>query len=462
MKSKKTRGILLLLFLSVNFSYSMMNINFPGGTKSLLYVRDIKNLESNLQKSGFLKLPPDYRSYIIEYLKEENPSLQAYQEFRNLDAGNFIKSVIGETALLTVRGENIFIIKLDRKSQYFVTLLNIFKVKGQFSSLYVEFINDTVVLSRNASLIDLYRKSSSKIDDAVLKNQNLNDSDVIYYTKGNVVLHPFLDSLFVKESGEKSFSVAINFQKKDIVLCTRPSLFEYNGIRLLNPGQMVPSTALIYLDTLRNPQEFFLKVFGDENMREYKNDFKNLFENQTTIAITSLSPEIKPSFLVVVKPKVNKMDEAEKLLFKFFKQVIGEKEWNKKPKGAFTVNVARNSPYCFLSSGGYIAISDDEASLDNSIKVLSKKLLSIWDEKDNQEIKALLSKPFAFYINFSSLANNIYKSMLKKMDLDSSQKDDIKTYMKAMKEMGSLSGYGEIRKDYNYFYFTLKEKSKEK
>lgn len=453
-------GVLLFFFV-VSFSYPIREIKVPNGTTFLFYVKDIKNLESNMEKSGFLQLPLEYRTYLIDYLKNDYPVLRAYQELRNMEAGNFMTSLIGEAAILNIKGEEVFIINLDKKSKYFVTLLNIFQVKGQFNGHYVEFLDNGIILSRSSSLINLYKKSSSKTDDVVLKNQNITHYDVLYYAKGNTILHPFFDSLLVKDSKEKSFSVAMNFQKRDIIVCTSPSLFEQSGIRSLEAGQMIPATSLIFLDMLLNPYELFLTVFGEKNLNKYKNDFRNLFENQISVAIPSLSPEIEPSFLVVLKTKREKSKESEKFIFRFFEEVIGEKDWNTKSIGMFKVNYAKKSPYCFLSRDGYILISDSATSLDDTLKVMSKKIFSVWDEKDNQEIRPLTSKPFTLSIDFSSIADSVYKSMLKKMNVDSSQKEALKIYTRAIRKLGSLSGYGESRKDYNYFYFTLQRKGKE-
>lgn len=452
----------LIIFLSIQFSFSVMEIRYPSGIKFLLYIKDIKNLESNMEESGFLKLPSKYRDYIIEYLKNDYPILKMYQEFRSLDASSFIKSIIGETAFLSVKGESIAIIKLDPKSKYFIKLFNLFKIKGQFNGYHVDFVNNTFILSKNQSLIDLYKKSGTKIEDATLNGQDFVNSDVVYYTTSSTFIHPFLDSLIVRDSGEKSFSFGLNFKKKTVVLCTKPVLFEYSGIRFIDFGKNIPSTTLVYVDILQNPLELFLKIFGESNLRSYKNDFKNLFEKQISVALFSLSPGIEPSFIVVMKSKPNKSEESERFIFRFFKEVVGEKDWKKKRKGKITINLAKNSTYYFFVSDGYILISDSEFAINSAIDVISKKIFSVWDDTGNREIKTLVSKPFAVFVNFSSLANSIYKSMLEKMDMDSSQKEDINTFMRAIKEMGYLSGYGESRKDHNYFYFTLKVKSKEK
>ncbi len=439
-----------------------MEIRFPDNTKSILYIKDIKNLEVNLRYSGFLNLPEDYYTYLVEYFKEENPIIGAYGEFRKLENGNFIKSIIGETAIINAEGGSIVVINLDKSSKYFSTLMNIFKVKGQFNNFFVEFFGNNVLLSRNQSLIELYKKSPSKSDDPVWKNQDMDNSDIIYYSVDKNLIHPFLDFLFVKEGqSRKSFSVSINFQRKNINICTKPVLFTGKEVRSLVPSQIIPSP-LIYFDTAQNPEEFFAKIFGELNVKNYRKDLRELFDNQVVVALLSISTNVEPSFIVVLKSKLGKAGKVEKFLLTFSSNVIGEKEWERERKGLYTINYAKNSSYFFMTRGEYVIIFDNKMSLSRYLDVMSKKTFSILDERYGQEIKNFSSKPFVLYINFSDLAERIYKSMLTTMDLDTSQKEDIKTYLKGIKDMGVLLGYGNSRNDCNYFQFTLKSRSKDK
>jgi hypothetical protein len=110
------------------------------------------------------------------------------------------------------------------------------------------------------------------------------------------------------------------------------------------------------------------------------------------------------------------------------------------------------------SIAGLFVVSDSREAVSASSDVFAGKAPSVWENKENAKLKDMMEKPSAFYVDVTDLADSIYKSMLNKMTLNASQKEDLKAYINSIRGMGSLVGYSEDKKDFNYFYFVLKGK----
>lgn len=452
---------ILFFFTIVPVSYGIMDFNLPEGTKFLLYIKDVRNLEDNLRKAGILDMPSEYFDFFVEYVKQDQPALQFYKDLKNMEDGNFIKSVIGEMAILNLMNDNLVAIRLQKGSAYFSRLMDVFNVKGSFNGYYVDFSGDKVILCRNKAAISFYKGAAGKkSDDPVLNLQTAKDKDpdILYYKSGDVLVHPWLDSLIASEGGKKSISIALNFSKKSFSVYTSPALPATAGHRVKFPGQTIQSTALAFFDMARNPSEAFRKVFGTDAVAPYEKIFKDNFEEQTSIALTSLSPDITPSFVIAARPKGGKSQEAENAFRKFLTEALGESKWSKQNINGLSVNFGGNTGIYMYSIAGLFVVSDSREAVSASSDVFAGKVPSVWENKENAKLKDMMEKPSAFYVDVADLADSIYKSMLNKMTLNSSQKEDLKTYINSIRGMGSLVGYSEDKKDFNYYYFVLKGK----
>lgn len=448
-------------FITVPVTYAVMDFNLPEGTKFLIYVKDIRNLEDNLRKSGILNLSPDYFDFLVQYLKEEQPALEFYRSLKSMDDGNFIKTLIGELAVVNLMNENLAVLRMQKGSAYFTKLMDTFNIKGSFNGYYVDFSGDQVLLCRNRAVISFYKNAAGKKpDDPVLNYQIAKDRepDILYYRSGDTLIHPWIDSLIAKGRGKKSLSIGLNFQKKSIAVYSSPGIYSVTGLRTRFPGQTVQSTALAFIDSAQNPYEFFQKIFGEDALGSYENGFRENFENQTSIALTGFTPDIVPSFLIAARPKGGKSIEAEKTLNAYLTSSLGETNWVKQTVNGLTVKYGNTTGlYSYLIAGLYV-VSDSREAVSASADVFSGKIPSVWENKDNAKLKDLMEKPAAIYLNIADIADGVYKSMLKKMTLTGQQKEDLRIYMDSIKGMGSLVGYSEDKKDYSYFYFVLKGK----
>jgi hypothetical protein len=459
---RKFRIAVLFLVLTagaVCASYGMMDINLPEGTKFLLYVRDIKNVEDDLRRSGVFNLPSDHFDYLIEYLGDKQPALDFYKDLKSMDDGAFIKSLIGETAILNVMNDTLVAIRLQKTSSYFSRLMDIFNVKGSFNGYYVDFQGDKVLLSRNKAAIAFYKNAAAKrSEDPVLNNQVGKDreADILFYKTGDVLFHPWFDAMISKNGEKKSFSIALNIQKKSLSIFSSPRVFSGGAQRVRFPGQTVQSTVLTFVDSQQNIYDAFEQVFGKTAVSDYEKSFRENFENQTSFALTGFSPQMEPSFLIAARPKSGKADEAQKTLNEFLNVAVGENEWSKQNIGGLTVLFGKKTGlYSYLISGLYV-LSDSRDAVAASADVFSGKSPSIWDNQANAKLKDLMDKPAAYYIDLADISDKFYNSMLKSLTLTSLQKEDLRIFMRSVKDMGSLVGYAEDKKTYNYYYFVLK------
>lgn len=450
---------ILFFFVTVPISYGMMDFNVPEGTKFLLYIKDVRNLEDNLRRSGILDLPSEYFDYFIDYVKKDQPALEFYKELKNMEDGNFIKSIIGEMMLVNLMNDNLVAIRVQKGSAYFARLMDAFNVKGNFNGYFVDFSGDRVLLCRNRASISFYKNAAGKKPDDPVLNYQISkdkDPDVLYYKSGDTLIHPWLDSLIAKSGGKKSISIGLNFQKKSFAVYTSPGIDAGNGRRVKFPGQTIQSTALVFWDTMQNPYDAFQKVFGNTVVDDYEKSFRENFEDQTSIALTGLSPDITPSFVLATRPKGGKSLEAEKALNGFLTSSLGETNWVKQNINGLTVNYGSSTGFYTYTIAGLFVVSDSREAVSASSDVFAGKVPSVWDNKDNAKLKDLMEKPSAFYVDIADLADSLYRSMLAKMTLNAAQKEDLRTYMNSIKGMGSLVGYSEDKKDYTYFYFVLK------
>jgi hypothetical protein len=160
--------------------------------------------------------------------------------------------------------------------------------------------------------------------------------------------------------------------------------------------------------------------------------------------------------LIAARPKAGKADDAQGVLTEFVNTTLGEKEWTKQNVGSLTVQYGKKTGlYSYLISGLYV-LSDSRDAVAASADVFSGKTPSIWDNQVNAKLKDLMEKPAAYYFDLAGLSDSIYNSMMKNLTLTFLQKEDLKIFMKSLKDMGSLVGYAEDKKSYNYFYFVLK------
>lgn len=456
-------AVLSAVFTAVAFTatWGMMDINFPEGTKFLLYIRDIRNLEDDLRKSGIFSLPSEHFDFLVEYLSDSQPALEFYRDLKNMDNGAFLKSIIGETVIINVMNDTLVAIRLQKASSYFAKLMEKFNVKGSFNGYYVDFLGDKVLLSRNRSAISFYKDSAGKKpDDPVWNNQvgKDRDSDILYYKSGDVLFHPWLDAMIAKGGERKSFSVSLNIQKKSVSVFSSPRVFNGGVQRVKFPGQTVQSTVLTFADTQQNIYDVFEQVFGEQTVAGYEKSFRDCFENQTCLALTGFSRDMQPSFLLAARPRNGKSDEAQKIMNDFLTTAGGEKEWSKQAVGGLTVLYGKNTGlYSYTISGLYV-LSDSRDAVSASADVFAGKSPSIWDNQANAKLKDLMDKPAAYYVDMADLSDRLYESMLRNLTLTSIQKDDLKVFMKSLRDMGSLVGYAEDKKSYNYFYFVLKGK----
>lgn len=438
------------------------DLSFPEGTSFYLYIRDAKNFENNLRKAGLLNLSSEDVDHLIGYAGQKQAVLGFYRELKNLENGNFLKSLTGDVTILQILNEVLIAVSLEKGSSVFSRLMDLFNAKASFNGYYLDFQGDKVLMSRNKATLSFYKTASGrKSPDPVLNNFVSRDMDLLYYKTGNVLigswLDPFVSGSVQGQTGAKSMSVVLNLGKKTVSLFTAPRLYRNTAARRARfNGQVVRSSVLTFWDSLQNPYEVLRNLFGAKALSRFENDFRKNFENQVSVALVGVSPEIRPSFMLVTKPTGGNFSDAEKTLAAFLRNVLGEKQFVRESVGTLTADRGETTGIYTCMIAGLFVITDSRDALASSAAVFAGKSPSVWDVKDNARLRDLTDKPAAVFLDFSGLAESVYASMLKSMTLSASQKEHMKNYTRALGSLGSLVGYGEDHRDFNYFHFALK------
>ena len=432
----------------------------PEDTETFFYVKDPMNLETRLAEKGLLSMSAEYRDMLLTYVGADLKLISLYQQFKEMDDGSFFKSLLGEVMFIRTMNENLVVIKVAKTSVLYTQLMKVMETGLQFGGYFVSIIDDTIVLSKSKSVLEYYKNNiKNKVNkDIVLLAQLTNNSDVIAYKKGDTVIEPFLDDLFIGTEGKRSLSIGLNIDARIVTALTSPTADPMaKVVRDAKFASFVPVRALAYVEVNYHPANLLTRALEEQTMKNVLQPFNAAFEPQTGIALLEMNTNLAPSFLVIMKAKAGQKALAESTMKSFITNVLGESGINMESSGNQQLWVGAKTGLAITTVGDYFLISDSKTAVIDAVSVGSGKSASVASSSAAEGWKAFAGKPGAVLIDFDKISRQAYKAAAAMMGLDATGKEDMYTYMTALQKLGLGLGTAANTDKYNCYILNLKQ-----
>lgn len=447
------RGLLFFLLLTLGFVPLWSEVKIPAGTETVLYVKNIKTLQEDLKTSGFWTLSEEKLDWLLDYLQKGHPGLAMVRDFRMLDNGDFRRALSGTFVMLELKGGTVFAVQLEKEAAYASKILSLARTRGKLSGFSFEFIGDTVVFSRSPEAIHLYKTSTNTLNDPAFTSQYVQNPDLLYYSRQPNSLTGWMNAFLDLKAGT-SMALSLLFEKRAVLMSLGGNQPVYRYQRTQNCGKAVPAESLFYCDITSTPAEFFGRFFGKERVSQISG-FNNAFDPHIGFSVLDYSESKEPTLLFVLK---SRGANSVNLWNGFLKDMVGVTNWDAgKIEG---MDVIYNEEVGLWSAAvdDLILVSDHEYGIERSIGALRGRSPSVWDRKENAKIRELGDRPGVYFFSFDSIAGKIGESMRASLDIAERDMEDLLGYVDVIGKWGTMVGYSENRKDYQYFYFMMKNR----
>lgn len=475
MKKTNRYGVLLalVLFLLPAISRGNPQQYTPSEPSLFLYIKDFSHLEENAQASGLLTLDSQSREYLIAYLAQRYRTFGLYQQFRELPPDHILKTWLEDivlvkmpdyapVAILTVKDKYTLASHIMQTLQSYTAFQNI--LLSAFKQRYhVSFQWNAILISQSKAALEAYLNApKGQIADDVLREQVHAGGDLIFYTRGETLVHPFLDALVLGSRQEKRLALGVQFDAKTCSISVNSThSSEQISRRSLEFGWHIPQHPIFFLDSAHNPSVFLARFFGAANIAEYEQAFRKTFSDQFSFALLDISAEDEPSFVWVIQAKDGRHDDAEPTLARFLADVVGEdlRVAKFEENTLLPVKQGQESGLMHYTIAGFQMITDDKDLLNNSLKILTGRAPSIWDNPDIMALKTIENTPTVFLLDFTRLADRIARSSTWARLLDAAyfQQQDMTNFLNALGDLGVLTGYRETTTQYTQYHLELKQ-----